>query len=122
MSSASRPYAVVGSSIVLVRRLSKTSAPRPGAALPFSVNGLNLSKLVSRVGGTSCRSPPFGASGLTHSKCAKPFGYLMSPNCAYACAAHEPRAASASTTKTQNLTARVPEWTQGASACTDAWG
>ena len=73
---------MVGSSIVPVSRVSNTSAPSPGGAVPLSVNGLYLSKLVMRSGGTSSMSPPFGAFGLTHSKCVKPAGYLMSPNCA----------------------------------------
>src|SRR5919197_1243913 len=63
MSSASRPYAVVGSSNVPVSSVSMMSPPMPGGAVPLSVKGLSLSRLVMRSGGTSSRSPPLRASG-----------------------------------------------------------
>ncbi len=68
MSCASNPYTVVGSSRVPVSSVSKTRLESPGGAVPFSVNGLYLSKLVLRVGGTSRNSPPFGAFGFAQSK------------------------------------------------------
>src|SRR5258706_8564226 len=81
MSCASNPYTVVGSSMVPVTSDSNTRLKRPGGAEPFNVNGLYLSKLELRVAGTSLSSPPFGAFGFTHSKLAKPAGYLgMLPN------------------------------------------
>src|SRR6185503_4441375 len=89
-SSASNPYAVVGSSIVPVSKVSNISSLTPGAVVPLIVNGLYLSKFVTRVPGVRTKWPPFGASGFTHSKCLKPGGYLMSPNCAYAWAAQAP--------------------------------
>ena len=64
-SSASKPYEVVGSSIVPTSNDSNTSCPNPGADVPLRVKGLNLSKLVTRDGGTSTNSPPRGACGLT---------------------------------------------------------
>ncbi|MGF6545326.1 hypothetical protein QFZ96_000396 [Paraburkholderia youngii] len=64
MSSASRQYALATSSALPVVRLSNIS-PSPGAGLPRSVNGLNLSKLVSRFGFASTSVPSRGASGLT---------------------------------------------------------
>src|SRR5688572_19110204 len=72
-------------------------SPVPGGAVPLRVKGLYLSKFVMRSGGTSSRSPPFGAFGLTHSKCGNPAGYLMSPNCEYACAAQAGLAEKAAT-------------------------
>ena len=48
--------------MVPVSKLS--AAPVPGGALPFSVNGLYLSKFVMRSGGTSSISPPLGAFGV----------------------------------------------------------
>ena len=49
---------------------------------PAEKTGLGgLTGEVMRSGGTSSISPPFGACGFTHSKLAKPGGYLRSPNC-----------------------------------------
>ncbi len=62
--------------MVPVTRDSNRRLESPGGAVPFSVNGLYLSKFVLRVGGTSRNSPPFGALGFTHSKFAKPAGYF----------------------------------------------
>ena len=59
-SSASRPYEVVGSSRVPVSSVSNTSPVSPGGAVPLSVNGLYLSKLVMRSGGTRSRSAALG--------------------------------------------------------------
>ena len=41
------------------------SEPMPNGGVPLRVKGLNLSKLVGRVGGTMRISPPLGAVGLT---------------------------------------------------------
>ncbi len=83
MSSASRQYALATSSELPVVRLSNIS-PSPGAGLPRSVNGLNLSKLVRRFGFARTSVPSRGASGFTYSKCLKSAGYLGSPYCAMA--------------------------------------
>jgi hypothetical protein len=46
-------------------KLSNIKELMSEGAVPLSVNGLNLSKLVGRVGGTSRISPPLGAFGFT---------------------------------------------------------
>ena len=65
MSSASRPYMVSGSSPERTASVSNISVARAAGDWPFTVNGLNLSKLVRRSGCDSCIVPPFGASGFT---------------------------------------------------------
>jgi hypothetical protein len=55
---------VVGSSKLPVSRLSSSSSPSPGGAVPFRVNGLYLSNSVMRVGGTRVRLAALGRGRL----------------------------------------------------------
>jgi len=53
---------------------------QPGRRRALERERVVLSKFVMRNPATSSMSPPFGAFGFTHWKCANPAGYLMSPN------------------------------------------
>ena len=75
MVSAIWPYSENGSSNDWMVSVSKIW-PIDAAALPFRMNGFRLSNVPIAA---SLTSPPFGAFGLTYSKCLKPGPYLRSP-------------------------------------------